>query len=280
MRKWTVLSLSLALALAGVLLGAAAPAQRASGSHHHGDDDDDEIPFAEAHIFFELNHTDGDLGIHGLIDGDAWKSLGIEDPRERQMLDVRVSSRLRMQGLTEIFFESAEPTFDELPPDQFFRRFPEGVYEIEGQTLEGDELESEVELTHLMPAPPVATVNDEPMAVQCDADEPGYDATEVTAPVTIAWAEVALSHPDLGSPRSSPEIEIHNYQVVVEVDVETDDGEELTLVFSVDLPPGVTSMSVPEEFLELGDTFKYEVLVRERGFNQTAVESCFVLADD
>ena len=63
------------------------------------------------------------------------------------------------QGLTEIFFESAEPTFDELSPEEFFRRFPEGDYEIEGITLEGEELESEVELTHVMPAPPEPTVN-------------------------------------------------------------------------------------------------------------------------
>ena len=108
------------------------------------DDDDDEIPFDEAHLFFELNNTDGDLGIHALIDGDAWKKLEIEDPRERKMLDVRVSGRLGRQGLTEIFFESAEPTFDELSPKKFFRRFKEGIYEVEGKTLEGKELESEV----------------------------------------------------------------------------------------------------------------------------------------
>jgi hypothetical protein len=45
------------------------------------------------------------------------------------------------------------------------------------------------------------------------------------------------------------------------------------------LPPGETSMTIPEEFLALADEFKYEVLVREESFNQTAVESCFVLAD-
>ena len=37
------------------------------------DDDDDEIEFDEHEIFFELNYTDEDLGIHALIDGDAWK---------------------------------------------------------------------------------------------------------------------------------------------------------------------------------------------------------------
>ena len=88
------------------------------------DDDEEEIPFAEHEIFFELNNTDGDLGIHALIDGEGWRRLSIEDPNERKMLNVRVKGRLRRQGLTEIFFESAEPRFSELTPAVFFARFP------------------------------------------------------------------------------------------------------------------------------------------------------------
>jgi len=253
-----------------LILGAAAPELWAND-----DDDDDDIPFDEAELFFELNNTDGDLGIHALIDGDAWRELEIEDPRGREMLDIQVKGRLQKQGLTEIFFESAEPTFDELSPKKFFRRFPEGIYEIEGETLEGAELESKAELTHVMPAPPVPTVNGEPMAVQCDEEEPGFDAPEVSAPVTIAWDPVTMSHPDLGVDPPVP-VTIHNYEVVVEVELEVG-GEEFNSVFSVILPPGVTSFTVPEEFISLGDEFKYEVLAREESFNQTAVESCFII---
>jgi len=246
------------------------------------DDDGDEIPFDEANIFFELNDTDGDLGIHALIDGEPWKKLEIEDPREREILDICVKGRLRRQGLTEIFFESAEPTFDELSPKRFFHRFPEGEYEIEGTTLEGDELESEVELTHVMPAPPVPTVNGEPMAVQCDEEEPGYDAPTVTAPVVIAWDEVTMSHPDpegAGAGVQPPiPVMIHNYEVVVEVELEVE-GEEFTSVFSVVLPSDQTEVTIPEEFLALGDKFKYEVLAREESHNQTAVESCFEIEE-
>ncbi|MCZ6888003.1 MAG: hypothetical protein O7H39_05855, partial [Gammaproteobacteria bacterium] len=65
-------------------------------------DDDEVIPFDEAEIFFELNNTDGDLGIHALIDGDAWRELEIEGPNERGLLKIRVKGRLRKQGLTEI----------------------------------------------------------------------------------------------------------------------------------------------------------------------------------
>ncbi len=242
--------------------------------------DDTEIPYDEAEIFFELNDTDGDLGIHALIDGDAWKKLSIEDTRGRKILKINVKGRLKRQGLTEIFFESAEPTFDELDPADFFDRFPEGVYEVEGKTLEGDELESEVELTHVMPEPPATSVNGEDEATLCDDEEPGYDAPEVEAPVVITWAEVTMSHSDAdggGAAVQPPvSVEIHNYEVVVEVETE----DEFEAVMHVVLPPGTTSLTLPEDFTDLGDTFKYEVLAREQSFNQTATESCFVLEED
>lgn len=250
-------------ALAVMALATAVPAAWA---------DDDEIPFDEAEIFFELNDTDGDLGIHALIDGEGWKKLGIEDTNERDMLGIRVSGRLRRQGLTEIFFESAEPTFDELPPAVFFDRFPEGEYEVEGLTLDGLELESEAELTHVMPAPAAPTVNGQALDDDCDDDV----VTTVSVPVTIAWPEVTMSHPDPdgGGAGVQPPIpvEINNYEVVVELL-----SDEIESTFTIQLPPDSTSITLPAEFTALGEEFKYEVLAREESFNQTAVESCFVL---
>lgn len=243
-----------------IILGTVAPLGLAE------DEDEDEVPFDEAEIFFELNNTDGDLGIHALIDGDAWKRLEIENPRERKLLNVSVRGHLRRQGLTEIFFESAEPTFDELSPKTFFRRFPEGIYEVEGRTLEGEELESETEVTHVMPAPPEVSVNDMPAADDCDAELP-----VLSAPVTISWEPVTESHPDLG--RSGVMIDVVNYEVVVEID-------ETPFRTSTILPSSATSFQVPSEILALGDEIKFEVLVREASFNQTAVESCFEIAGD
>ena len=118
-----------------------------------------EAPFAEAHIYVELNNTDGDLGFHALIDGEPWKRLTIEDIYERRILSVSNRGRLRRQGLTELFFESAEPPFDELTPEQFFKRFPEGIYEVEAKMIDGGKLESEVVFTHVMPAPPANSSN-------------------------------------------------------------------------------------------------------------------------
>ena len=57
-------------------------------------------------------------------------------------------------GMSEIFFESAEPSFDELAPAAFFKRFPEGIYEIEAITLEDEEMEGEIRLSHVMAGPP------------------------------------------------------------------------------------------------------------------------------
>ncbi|MDX1515759.1 MAG: hypothetical protein R3288_02910 [Woeseiaceae bacterium] len=268
-----------------VLAGSIAAALALSPAAVADDDDDEdvEIPFDVAEIFFELNNTDGDLGIHALIDGEPWKRLRIEGVRDRKLLNIFLRSRLRRQGLTELFFESAEPPFDELAPEDFFARFPEGTYEVEGRTLDGEELESETELTHAMPAPAEPTVNGYPLVEICDDEDPEFVEPEPVAgpgeAVIISWPAVTRTHPDLGSPRNSGDIVIVNYEVVVETDLEID-GEEFTTVISVIVPPDVRSMTVPAEFLAQSDEFKYEVLAREESWNQTAVESCFLIDGD
>jgi hypothetical protein len=44
-------------------------------------------------------------------------------------------------------------------------------------------------------------------------------------------------------------------------------------------------VTIPEELIDLGleeaeGEFKYEVLAREESYNQTAVESCFVIEEE
>ncbi len=248
------------------------PLSAGKKSNHNNDDDDEgeeedeEIPFDEASIFLELNHTDGDLGIHALIDGDAWKLLQIESPDEKEKLRVVTRGSLKRHGLTELFFESDEPKFhDELEVDEFFDRFPDGVWEISGITVEGDELESEVELSHVLAEPPGNIMINLEMAVaNCDV----VPLPVVSAPVTIDWDEVMFSHPDIGEPG---DIEVEKYQFIVERE------EPTLLVLSVDLPPGVTEFEIPEDFTDLGEEFKFEIVVRTTDGNQTAVESCFEL---
>ena len=216
-------------------------------------------PFSEAALFFELNDTDGDLGIHASIDGEAWTNLEIEGPNDRELLNIVSKGRLRRQGLTQLFFESAEPSFDELDPADFFMRFPEGPYDIEARAQGGGSLESTVFLSHVLAAPPEnILVSGVPAAEDCDADVPF-----VTTPVVIRWDPVTQSHPEIG--KSGP-IQVSRYQLFVERD-----GVNLGL----DLPPTVTEFEVPTGLTNLGTEFKFEIIARTTTGNNTAVESCF-----
>jgi hypothetical protein len=223
-----------------------------------------EIPFSEAQIFFELNDTDGDLGIHSSIDGEPWQLLEIEDPFDRVILDVLPSGRLARQGMTQLFFESAEPGFDELLPADFFKRFPEGRYEVSGLTLDGEDMESTVLLSHVLPASPGnVRVSGLPAASNCDAVLPA-----VARPVVISWNAVTASHPSLGKTGT---MRVDKYQVFVERRTPP------FLKFSLDLPPNVTRFTVPAELANQGRDFKFEIQVRAVNGNQTALESCFTI---
>ena len=225
----------------------------------------DETPWDEAELFFELNDTDGDLGIHANIDGGPWTHLSIEDLNERTILRIATRGRLRRQGMTQLEWESAEPPFDELSPAEFFARFPEGVYEIEGITLEGEELESEVELSHVLAAPPGnITVNEQPAAGSCD--DPALP--QVALPVVVDWDEVTESHPTIGTPGVA--VEISRYQFFVERD---------DVKISVDLESDVTEFPIPDAFLSEPGVWKYEIIARTEDGNNTAVETCFELVE-
>ena len=122
-------------------------------------DDTEELEFEESFLYFELNNTDGDLGIHSKVDGDEWSEIRLEDPTGRSLIEIVNKGGMAIQGLTELFFESAEPTFDELNPADFFARFPEGLYEWSGITTSGDEIEGEAYLSHKIPAAPLVYIN-------------------------------------------------------------------------------------------------------------------------
>jgi hypothetical protein len=220
-----------------------------------------ETRFEEAELFFELNDTDGDLGIHASIDGGPWVSLTIKGPGDVRLLDVISRSALRRQGMTQLFFESAEPSFDELPPATFFRRFPEGRYDIEGMAQSGEHLESTARLSHILPAPPDnIRLSGVPAAEDCDA----VPLPVVRTPVVIDWDPVTTSHPEIGKQGA---VRIVRYQLFVE--------KAGRVAFSVDLPPTVTRFTVPSGVTNLARDFKFEIIARAANGNNTAVESCY-----
>lgn len=242
-------TIAIATALATSIAGAVAAPARAQ-------------EFSQAEIFFELNDTDGDLGIHASIDGGPYQRLEIEDARKRRLLVVSAFGRLARQGLTQLALESAEPSFDELPPEQFFRRFPEGTYAIEATTEDGEEFEVEVELSHVLAAP-VAGIGIAGVAAAENCDAPGLPL--VSEPVLIDWQPVTGSHPEIGR---SGSVEIVGYQFFVE-------GDRGKL--AVDLPPDVTEFLVPPALLAAGGEFKFEVIARTSTGNNTAIENCFLV---
>jgi hypothetical protein len=219
----------------------------------------DSEPFEVAELFLELNHTDGDLGIHGEIDQDAWTTLEIEGPGERMLLSLLAKGKLYTQGLTQFGFESAEPAFDELSPAAFLRRFPEGAYEIEARAQGGGSFESVVRLSHILAAPPDETVNGQNGAKNCDV----RPLPEVTPPVLVNWAPVTRSHPKIGR---SGSVRIERYQFFL---------EKGDTVLSVDLPPTVTEFEIPASLTKGPGVYKYEIIARTTANNNTAIESCF-----
>jgi hypothetical protein len=103
--------------------------------------------------------------------------------------------------------------------------------------------------------------------VDCDEGPPPV----VGEPVVISWDPVTGSHPEIG--RTNEAVTIVKYQLVVERE------EPELLIHSAELPGDLPTfeVTVPPEFISLGEEFKYEILARARNGNQTAIESCFAV---
>ena len=83
-------SFAVPAAVLAAALSLSAFAQEARSQGNSG-----EIPFSVSEIFFELNNTDGDLGIHGLIDGGPWTNMEIKDPGGRRLMEIRVKGDMK-----------------------------------------------------------------------------------------------------------------------------------------------------------------------------------------
>ncbi len=208
-------------------------------------------PLSATAIRIEINDTDGDAGIQIFLDGEGWKSMRVTDPFGNRILDFRAEGSVGIQGITELFFESAEPSFDVQPLSELLRLFPEGNYRFEGVTTGGVPLKGKARLTHALPAGPLLVLPAE--------DDDSVDP----ANTVIQWQTV----PD------PPGSTIVGYQVIVVREVGG------LRVFSADVGPAITSVTVPPEFMQPGTTYKYEVLAIEASGNQTISEREFETAE-
>jgi hypothetical protein len=217
-----------------------------------------EIRFSKAKMIIEFNSTANDVGVQVLLDGEPWRSLKIEGPGGRTILDITASRSLRKQGLTELFFESSEPSLDDVPLADFLNRFPAGTYEFDGITIDGIEIEGEATLTHVIPAGPEIVFPKE------------GDVIDLTKGLVIKWEPVTKKIAGSGDGK----LEIVAYQVIVE----RTDNDLLGVAprtFDIKLPATSNStqrVTVPRQFLESGKQYKFEVLAIEKGGNQSITE--------
>jgi hypothetical protein len=160
-------------------------------------------PFADAQLFFELNSTDNDLGLQLFLDDEGWRRVRVLDPRSDELLEIAAGGRLARLGITELRFESEEPS-----PDEVLALFPPGTYRFRGRTVEGELLASRVTLSHELPAAPTFTPDDGAVVDAGDAvvewSAPGAekveiivesDALEDVLDVTLAAAKRRLRVP-------------------------------------------------------------------------------------
>ena len=108
------------------------------------------IPFAKLNLFFEFNSTDNDLGLQLLLDGEPWEIVSGFDPGGRKFVEFLARGRTEQLGLTELFFESAEPS-----PREVLALFPAGEYRFAGTTVEDERLVGTARLSHNLPPAPV-----------------------------------------------------------------------------------------------------------------------------
>ncbi|HEY9412885.1 MAG TPA: hypothetical protein VIP77_25145 [Jiangellaceae bacterium] len=214
------------------------------------------VQLKDARIKFEINATDGDGGVQVFIDADPWRRMSIYDPRGRLVFTSMTSGNVGRLGGTELFLESGEPPFTELPLDKLLQRFPEGTYRFRGLGLEGERYVGSAELSH--------DLADGPTLVSPLEGGPPQDPNATT----VVWEQV---EPPSGS-------EIIAYQVLV-VEPETGVVALPKVALDVMMQPSATSLEVPPGFLKPGTEYEWEVLAIEAGGNQTLSTSFFTTAD-
>lgn len=113
------------------------------------------IPFEEAESFFEFNTTDNDLGLQIFLDSEDWEKVSVNDANDKQIVQISAKGPLMELGITELRFESAEPS-----PEEVLALFPPGEYHFIGKAIEGEKLFSTSELSHDFLAAPAMSPSD------------------------------------------------------------------------------------------------------------------------
>jgi hypothetical protein len=151
--------------------------------------------------------------------------------------------------MTEIFLESAEPPcFEEAGANsehttlvEFLERWEAGSYVAIGRNEDGEVSEGATELTHLIPAAP-ADVDFDVLTGEVSW-APGDDLGECgdnSELAELVMAGILPQHPE--------NVAVDRWEVVLEPDVEEGDPT-VQLVYTVRVPAGTTSVTVPADYL-------------------------------
>lgn len=216
------------------------------------------IPLKDAKLNIEHNATDNDTGFQGFIDSEGWRRLDVRGPAG-QVLSFEGRGSLAKLGVTELFFETVEPANADVPIAKMLAKLPEGNYTISGPAQENGERLGRTSgtalLTHDIPAGPKLV-------------SPAEGATVPIRGVVARWKPVTETI--TGDP-----VKIIAYQLIIEKDIEPHRHMIGKLGLSIHVPASVTSIDVPDGFLEPGTAYKWEVLAIERSGNQTLSSGAF-----
>ena len=239
----------LAAMMASVFAATALPALADEPCTNGGGED-----LGECKVYIEINASDGDIGLHALLDGEGWNLAQISNADGLIFeAEAVATTNLGDQKLTENFFESTEPAckFDPEEPEEpvqtlaeFLLRFPAGDYDF---NLDSGDQTGTTALTHVIPAAPA------------EVDFNGHDITweygddlgECETPAGFELAE---------------EGDIIGYEVVME----PDDDELSAFTFAARVGPDVNKIRVPKAYLDAlapNTPLKVEIGAIERRLN-------------
>lgn len=219
---------------------------------------DAQVEFSKHDIYFELNATDGDAGLHGILDGDAWAWVKIRGPGGTFDVIRAVSNQDSPEfGMTELFFESNEPPLGERSFAELIALFPPGTYNFVGKTTANETMTGSDVLSSAMPCPPNVNVG-----------------VSRKGEVTISWTLQAGNYdPDAATCSGADPVTAAFIQAFFSIENEE---TGLSRSFSVDLSPTTTEVEVAEEIFEGVDLeevdAKAEVIVVAPDGNRTAIE--------
>jgi hypothetical protein len=243
-----------AILAATALVGGAVTAAgyTAAGADRSTAGDRKVVKVDDARLKFEINATDGDGGVQLFLDAEQWRRISLFAPDGRLIFTAKPRGIMARQGGTELFLESAEPSFDELPLAGLLDRWPAGRYKVRGRGLEGQRYVGSARLSHHLPDGPELV---SPLA---------GDGRQDPADTVLRWRRVP---PADGSP-------IIGYQVLA---VESDTGLRAlpTKTLDVMMPPTANRLRVPKGFLQPGTEYEWEVLAIEETGNQTLSAAAF-----